>query len=34
MATPTEQLGGSFFDAFFAYQDKLEQKELTETTYP
>ncbi|KGE89263.1 hypothetical protein IX84_03850 [Phaeodactylibacter xiamenensis] len=33
MATPTEQLGGSFFDAFFAYQDRLEQEELTETTY-
>ena len=33
MATPTEQLGGSFFGAFFAYQDKLEQEELTESTY-
>jgi hypothetical protein len=34
MATPTEQLGGSFFDAFFSYQDRLEQEELTEATYP
>jgi hypothetical protein len=33
MATLVKQLGESFFDAFFIYQDKLEQEELTETAY-
>lgn len=28
-----EQFGGSFFDVFFVYQDRLEQEELMEIMY-